>query len=264
MKYNLPSLKDLLSVVGTNNDAINYLISKEIIMTSISCKNCGRTVNLNIEKRYYRCSKYDCRTKVSIFYKSFFLNSKVDVSILLQFGYFFLSKASHTQIMTYTGLTEKTVTSYLKYFRELLADSLDEEQIIIGGDGVLVQVDETKLGKRKYNRGHRVEGVWVIGGVELTEERKVFLKIIETRDSETISNVLLNYVSVGSTLITDCWRGYVDLQRLGYHHQTVNHSQTFVDPISGACTNTIEGTWNALKMQIASRNRTINCENNLW
>jgi hypothetical protein len=32
----------------------------------------------------------------------------------------------------------------------------------IGSPGIVVEVDETKLGKRKYHRGHRVEGVWVV------------------------------------------------------------------------------------------------------
>ena len=31
-----------------------------------------------------------------------------------------------------------------------------------------MKIEETKLGKRKYNRGHIVEGAWVFGGVERT------------------------------------------------------------------------------------------------
>ena len=31
-------------------------------------------------------------------------------------------------------------------------------------------MDEKKLGKRKYHRGHRVERVWVISRVEKTAE----------------------------------------------------------------------------------------------
>ncbi|KAG1435618.1 hypothetical protein G6F56_013903 [Rhizopus delemar] len=38
---------------------------------------------------------------------------------------------------------------------------------MLGGPGVdHVQIDESKFGKRKYHRGHRVEGVWVLGLVE--------------------------------------------------------------------------------------------------
>ena len=39
-------------------------------------------------------------------------------------------------------------------------------------------------------------------------------------------------------------------------HATVNHSKYFKDPVSGVCTNTVEGLNNGLKMKIAARNRT--------
>jgi hypothetical protein len=64
--------------------------------------------------------------------------------------------------------------------------------------------------------------------------------------------------------VTDFWRGYLGLEELGYTHLRVNHSQTFVDEESGACTNTIEGTWSALKQKIPVRNRTVVCCDNLW
>ena len=44
----------------------------------------------------------------------------------------------------------------------------------IGGLGIIVEVDESKFGHRKYNRGFPVEGRWVIGGVERTNEARMF------------------------------------------------------------------------------------------
>ena len=38
----------------------------------------------------------------------------------------------------------------------------------IGGIGIVVEIDESKFGKRKHNCGHKVDGVWVVGMVEIT------------------------------------------------------------------------------------------------
>jgi len=53
------------------------------------------------------------------------------------------------------NLNKNTVTGWYLAFRELVACSLRVREQKIGGPGVIVQVDETKLGTVKYHRGHR-------------------------------------------------------------------------------------------------------------
>ncbi|KCZ77257.1 hypothetical protein H311_01734 [Anncaliia algerae PRA109] len=51
-----------------------------------------------------------------------------------------------------------------------ISESIQSENIKIGGSGIVVQLDEWKFGKRNYNRGNRVEGEWIFAGVEMAEE----------------------------------------------------------------------------------------------
>lgn len=183
---------------------------------------------------------------------------------MLFLSYHWLAGATHDYLCAIGGFGKHTVTDFFGFLRELVADSLEEEDFLVGGTGIRVELDESKFGKRKFNRGHRVEGVWVFGGVERTKERKVFLRIVERRDAHTLRSIILKHVRPGSIVITDFWRGYLGIEELGYVHLRVNHSETFVNEETGACTNAIEGTWSGVKRKIPVRNRTTAIEGNLW
>ena len=51
----------------------------------------------------------------------------------------------------------------------------------IGGPGKFVLINESKNGKRKYCRGHVVEGQWLFGGIE-EDSRKCFIATVEDRN----------------------------------------------------------------------------------
>jgi ISXO2-like transposase domain len=171
--------------------------------------------------------------------------------------FFWVNKVRVMSIVDITGISHKTIMEYIKKIEYLIFSSLDEEDCIIGGPGIEVQIDESKFGKRKYNRGHYVDGVWILGGVEITPERGIFLRIVENRNADTLEEIICSHVRSGSIIVTDGWAGYKNLNRLGYEHKIVNHSEVFVND-EGFHTNNIEGTWNAVKNRIVARNRTHN------
>jgi transposase-like protein len=123
------------------------------------------------------------------------------------------------------------------------------ENVMIGGEGVIVEIDESAFGKRKYNRGRHVNTTWVFGGVERGTD-KCFLEVVPDRTRVTLFDVIRRKVRPGSIIISDCWRAYVGLDNAGYQHLTVNHTYHFRDPNTGAHTNSIEGTWSAIKRSI--------------
>jgi transposase-like protein len=246
-----------VSPLFVDEDAcIQFLVDEGVFYTAFDCPSCGQPMTRYSQFRKFRCRRRACNTNVSFRVHSFFFGHTSKCSKILFLGYLWLTKVSVTSAITMSGQSPNTVCAFWKYFRQLVASSLDEESVVIGGPGIVVEIDEAKFGKRKYHRGHRVEGVWIFGGIERTPERKVFAVRVENRSAETLVPIIQRYIRPGSIIHSDMWRSYAGLRDLGYEHYTVNHSEHFVDPDSYACTNTIEGTWNGMKANIRPRSRT--------
>jgi transposase-like protein len=138
--------------------------------------------------------------------------------------------------------------------REVILEYVGTRSEKIGGIGKVVEIDESKLGKRKYHRGRFVRGQWVFGGVE-RGSGKTFLVAVPDRTAATLVAVIKEWIEPGTTVISDCWAAYRSLRNEGYEHRTVNHSITFVDEATGAHTNTIESTWRHMKAVMNPYNR---------
>lgn len=139
---------------------------------------------------------------------------------------------------------------------KILESSLNPD-FRLGGDGIVVEIDEAKFGRRKYHRGRVVEGIWVFGAIQrATDEtqRRMFMLPVSDRSSATLIPLITKWIKPGkyiffileSIIMSDGWASYIgisDIPEMNYTHLVVNHSENFVDPVSGACTNQIEGNW---------------------
>ena len=255
MPSSVPRFIELNSIFFSEEACISYLFEHEVLVSPSSCQTCEGRIKRNGLR--FRCTRNECRKSFSIFTGSFFAGQCLKCSDILHIGYLWLTKCTNQTIIQHTGHSEHTITSYMKYFRQLVGEAADSDDTIIGGEGVIVEVDETKIGKRKYNRGHRVNGAWVIVGVERTNERLLFAEVVQDRSANTIEAVLSRHIAEGSIIHTDCWRGYASIsERFNVVHATVNHSLWFRDQETGVHTNTVEGTNYAIKRAIPTRCRT--------
>lgn len=46
--------------------------------------------------------------------------------------------------------------------------------------------------------------------------------------------LIQQWIRLGTTIISNCWRTYNKIQAAGFTHQIVNHHNNFVDPTIGA------------------------------
>ena len=250
--------QDSLYHLFSNEEICQMFLFNEGVFYEINnCPECDSDVTLT--GKLYRCKRKGCRKKISLYQGTIFAKSKIPCNKILHMAYLWLSGCSHKTIVMLTGHSKQPVTNFIAVFQDLVGCAIDTEDTIIGGENIVVEIDESKFGKRKYNKGHRVEGVWVIGGVERTNNRLMFAEAVEKKDTDTLMEVISRHVACGSIVHTDLWKAYSQLEnQFNVQHRTVNHSKHFVNPMDGTHTNTIEGIWNGIKLKVAPRNRTKN------
>ena len=221
------------------------------------CKRCGCKANL-IRDGYLvlLCTWKSCKFKQSLFEGTIFSRAKIDKIKVLEILDCWMAKCPNGVIPWITGCSYDSVLRVLKAVKKLAVPRHHASLNQVGDIGTIVEIDESKFGKRKNNRGHHVEGVWVLGMVEKTEKRRIVLAVVDNRTKGTLNSKIVAHVNGDSTIHTDCWKGYVDVKDICFEHKTVNHSKGFINPLDGTHTNTIEGCWYAIKAQTPVRNRT--------
>ncbi|RWS18677.1 uncharacterized protein B4U80_08769 [Leptotrombidium deliense] len=151
-------------------------------------------------------------------------------------------------------ISHSTAVDWSGFCREVAFDALMDVRRKLGGPGKIVEIDESKFGKRKYNKGHYVEGAWVFGGIE-RESGEIFMEVVEDRTKATLLPLIDKWIEKGTTIYSDQWSSYRTLSLRGYTHMTVNHKNYFKDPETGVHTNSIESIWSHAKASVTERGR---------
>lgn len=114
------------------------------------------------------------------------------------------------------------------------------------GPGLIVEVNESMFGRRKYPQRHRVDGQWVFVGIKANTKKSFFYS---SGRSEGVNLIIIikDLIKLVFIIRSDGWAGYQCLQAEDYTHEVVNHCVAFKDPKTGAHTNTIEFIWQLVK-----------------
>ena len=115
----------------------------------------------------------ECKHHYSVLTNTFFGRKKIraiDEFFLVLF--FFCSRGPQTMNRKVTDLKEETVTKYMKAINEVCSQRIVElksQDFMIGGPGMIVEIDEVHLAERKYMRGTELvsEHFWVFGMIEV-------------------------------------------------------------------------------------------------
>ena len=160
-------------------------------------------------------------------------------------------------ILATTGISKRTWFKYRDIFNGVVSETLhrarEDGNLMLGGPGVIVEVDECHLHKRKYDRGNvlATEAIWAVGLIERRNDgqrRSAFMLTVR-RNADVLIPFIQANVLPGSILISDQWKAYTDELERDYTRFTINHSVEYgriifiSDMMIQINTNHIEREW---------------------
>lgn len=175
-------------VLRSKEEIMQWCMDEGLIAKSRLCCQCDQPMKLvKCEDRSDKY-KWECRktvngkrhkVEVSIRKGSWFEKSNMTLEEVLKFTYWWSRDLRQEEIRHELNIATHTAVDWDSFCRETCEVTLMERKDSIGGPEKIVQIDESKFGKRKYHRGHRVEVQWVFGGIE--EETRSFMVTVEKR-----------------------------------------------------------------------------------
>ncbi|KAJ8971098.1 hypothetical protein NQ314_000880 [Rhamnusium bicolor] len=218
---------------------ISFLQQHGVLLLGVDCPQCNKPCKLYSKPQLtFRCTNTIVKvnsnrkkTKVTCSYAAgakkgtFFEHSRLPMNTICHFVALWLTfnHPRQTYIEHELQLSSSTVVDWSNFCREVCIACIVDASECIGGPGIVVEIDEAKMGKRKYNRGRIIDGQWVFGGFE-RESKKCFFVPVENRTKDTARNYS--------------------------KHEAVNHSKNFVDSDTGAHTQNIERCWRDVRAGI--------------
>ncbi|XP_050516404.1 uncharacterized protein LOC126891267 [Diabrotica virgifera virgifera] len=242
----------------TKDEVPKFFVNHKVLKDVIVCRY-GNTLKMD-GKMTFRCNKMVLRKKrgpkkcgfcISARKGTFHENSKLAidkifllVNLLLNWG-----PPRQEAALEELGISSSAMVDWYSYCREVFISFAINNSTKLGGPGSIIEIDEAKFGKRKFNRSRLFRCQWLFGGYERSTGN-FFVIPVERRDADTLLGIIRDWILPGTTIYSDCWKAYNCLAHEGFHHQTVNHSKHFVDPETGTHSNHIERLWREVRSNI--------------
>ena len=257
-------------------ELIQLLTDVGLLSKDRQCVYCGGMMRKKKDGRHWfwictrRVNGLKCnRGKKSIRDGTIFDNSNLSTQTILTIIWHFVHHLNEKQCAQYTNISHKsnhTVIKWYKFCRQVCTEWFWDSNNTpkLGGYGKIVEMDESFFpGCPKFNRGRRLgedswedDEKWIFALTERGSLDAIAIQVPSNRSRKVLLPHINHHCLPGSIFCSDGWKAYYKLvDHLDIEdtlHYPVNHSENFVDPDSGAHTQTIEGFWRHCKSYLPS------------
>jgi len=253
------------------DNCIAFLVARRWPDGVVTCPRCGSSkVTWMPTRLVWQCKARHPKAQFSIKVGTIFEDSPIELSKWLMAMWMVANcrnGVSSHEIMRTVGVTQKSAWHMLHRIRLAMKDT-NYGSKLGGPDGGAVEVDESFVGGKIANmhrhramklradmpvdrmEGYetRVDNKTPVVGMFDRESRQVRAKVVPNVKRETLQKEILKNVKYGSQVFTDSAVAYDTLRRR-YIHDTVNHSETYVN--GQVHTNSLENFWSLMKRNLS-------------
>ena len=173
---------------------MQFLKDVGLLRSKVQCNTCDRDMTCSAEPTIPEGFRWRCRRKIagvkcsasrSIRTESWFQQRKLTFREVLLVTYGIVCREPAHRIIEEYCLSSSTVADWGMFCRETILVFMAGCSEKLGGPNKIVEVNESKFGRRKYHRGHPVKGQWAFGGVQ-RESGRTFLVPVPDRTADTL------------------------------------------------------------------------------
>ncbi|KAG2894400.1 hypothetical protein PC129_g10229 [Phytophthora cactorum] len=200
----------VIDITSSASETLKWCMSVHLVPSSLLCPKCAKDMSLDVQRERWRCARVSCRTERSVRTGSFFGKSKLPLRKLVRLICHWEARTPVTKVAEMVGINEQAA----------------------------------------LQRGRRFPDCWLFGGVDRTTNRWFGILTYDDRTKPTLSILIKKHIKAANdcstTIMSDRFVSYVSanthlLRGMNFKHLWVNHSETYMDPVTGAHTNRVEG-----------------------
>ena len=155
-------LMELVPLVNQPRELVDFLMENNLLQKNVKCSICNVFMEIVETSKTTDGFMWLCRTRtcnkknVSIRRGSYFSKVRVELKLFMLFLYLWSRGTSLERLQIECGISNKTAIDYARFGREIMRNAV-ANQVQNGGPGTTVEIEESLVARRKYNRGRMIE-----------------------------------------------------------------------------------------------------------